>query len=275
MAQDHPLSKREAQVVAQLLQGKSNKLIAVSLDISERTVEFHLKNIYAKFQVSSRIELILKLRNTTGDANLQKLGHSTVDRLAENTENTDRRNPKMDWAASFKDAVSQIGKELQMKNLLNSMHIPAGVGAALLTGFGWVVMFRYAVNMSMNDIQTWIVPSMVIWAMIGLFVGLLAKRIGNSPLKVWFTTMLGTGFSPITILPLMGFVALPVGKFLEWLGLIDRATISNDAAEILAITAMLMIWLVVGTTLGSMLLFVAIKKPDQKIFQTPVPEHRT
>ncbi len=55
------LSEREKEVVRLLLQGKSNKLIALSLGISVRTVEFHLKNIYAKFQVNSRIELILKL----------------------------------------------------------------------------------------------------------------------------------------------------------------------------------------------------------------------
>lgn len=65
LSQLRPLSKREREVVELLLQGKSNKLIAASLDIAERTVEFHLKNVYAKFQVSSRVELILKLRDAT------------------------------------------------------------------------------------------------------------------------------------------------------------------------------------------------------------------
>jgi DNA-binding NarL/FixJ family response regulator len=60
-----PLSKRERDVVKQLLEGRSNKLIALSLGITERTVEFHLKNIYAKFQVASRMELALKLREST------------------------------------------------------------------------------------------------------------------------------------------------------------------------------------------------------------------
>jgi DNA-binding CsgD family transcriptional regulator len=56
MKQINLLSKREKEVVELLLQGKSNKLIALSLGISNRTVEFHLKNVYAKFQVNSRIE---------------------------------------------------------------------------------------------------------------------------------------------------------------------------------------------------------------------------
>lgn len=52
MAQHNLLSNREQEVVQLLLQGKSNKLIASSLGISESTVEFHLKNIYNKHQVT-------------------------------------------------------------------------------------------------------------------------------------------------------------------------------------------------------------------------------
>ena len=58
MAQHHHLSNREQEVINLLLEGKSNKLIAASLGISESTVEFHLKRIYAKFQVASRMELV-------------------------------------------------------------------------------------------------------------------------------------------------------------------------------------------------------------------------
>lgn len=42
MAQISPLSNREREVVQLLLEGKSNKLIALALGISDRTVEFHL-----------------------------------------------------------------------------------------------------------------------------------------------------------------------------------------------------------------------------------------
>ncbi|HRO91225.1 MAG TPA: LuxR C-terminal-related transcriptional regulator, partial [Promineifilum sp.] len=59
------LSNREWDVVNLLREGKSNKMIASALGITERTVEFHLKNIYDKLQVGSRVELVLKLGEST------------------------------------------------------------------------------------------------------------------------------------------------------------------------------------------------------------------
>ena len=115
MTQVSQLSEREKEVVAHLLQGKSNKMIAQSLGISGRTVEFHLKNIYAKCQVSSRIELILKLGNPTGHVIAQNLGHSTVENLKESAENKDEFNPQKDRAISLREAVSIIGQESEMK----------------------------------------------------------------------------------------------------------------------------------------------------------------
>src|SRR5215211_4665129 len=120
MAQDDRLSKREREVVKLLLEGKSNKLIAASLGISKRTVEFHLKNVYAKFQVSSRIELILKLVKTTGGTKMENLGYSAVDRLGENTENRGRLKSRKAWTKSFRDTISMIGKEFIMKILMKN-----------------------------------------------------------------------------------------------------------------------------------------------------------
>lgn len=101
MAQINQLTNREWEVVKLLLQGKSNKLIASALGISNRTVEFHLKNIYAKYQVSSRVELILKLGNTTGQAKTEILGHSTVASMGKIADNSDRFNSRMNWATSL------------------------------------------------------------------------------------------------------------------------------------------------------------------------------
>jgi DNA-binding CsgD family transcriptional regulator len=114
------LTPREGEVVKLLLQGKSNKLIALSLGISRRTVEFHLKNVYAKFQVSSRVELILKLVNTTGDADLETLGYSTVESLGETMENEGRPDGQADWLTSVSYRLYGFGKELIMKVLMKS-----------------------------------------------------------------------------------------------------------------------------------------------------------
>lgn len=107
MEQFDGLSKREREVVKLLLEGKSNKLIASSLHITENTVEFHLKNIYSKYQVSSRTELIIKLGNSV-----------VADRRA-NAENGERLSFS-NWSASLKAAVSRIRKELKMENVINS-----------------------------------------------------------------------------------------------------------------------------------------------------------
>ncbi|TCL09734.1 LuxR family two component transcriptional regulator [Shimia isoporae] len=48
-----PLTSREQTVLLQLAQGKSNKEVAIELDISVRTVETHRKNIKRKLGISS------------------------------------------------------------------------------------------------------------------------------------------------------------------------------------------------------------------------------
>jgi DNA-binding CsgD family transcriptional regulator len=88
MTKNEFLSPRETEVGNLLLQGKSNKQIAVELHISVRSVEFHLSNIYEKLGVSSRTEAVLRLakmdlRKTTGD----QLRQSPVDKLGETSEN--------------------------------------------------------------------------------------------------------------------------------------------------------------------------------------------
>jgi DNA-binding CsgD family transcriptional regulator len=66
-------SPREREVMHLLLEGKSNKQIALALRIANRTVEYHLGNIYAKLGVSSRTEAVLRLarhqlQQSTGEA---------------------------------------------------------------------------------------------------------------------------------------------------------------------------------------------------------------
>jgi DNA-binding CsgD family transcriptional regulator len=141
------LSKREKQVVALLLEGKSNKLIALALGISDRTVEFHLKNVYAKLGVSTRVELIVRLGIAPGAPSAQNLGGSTVARGGETAENGDRSDPRMDWATLFRVTVSMIRKEFMMKILAKnpSAFLPVGMSlAALATVLIYVVLFGTA-----------------------------------------------------------------------------------------------------------------------------------
>mgnify|MGYP000905319703 CR=1 FL=1 len=52
------LTNREQDVLQLILSGKSNKDISAALFISESTVKTHLRNIYSKYDVNSRAELI-------------------------------------------------------------------------------------------------------------------------------------------------------------------------------------------------------------------------
>lgn len=53
------LTSRELDVLGGLAQGMSNRQIAENLVISDRTVQAHLTNIFAKLGVSSRLEAVL------------------------------------------------------------------------------------------------------------------------------------------------------------------------------------------------------------------------
>lgn len=57
-ALSEPLSDRELEVLALLVEGLSNKLIAHRLSISEHTVKTHMTSILAKLGVASRTEAV-------------------------------------------------------------------------------------------------------------------------------------------------------------------------------------------------------------------------
>lgn len=258
MAQFPRLSNREWDVLTLLLQGKSNKLIAASLGISDRTVEFHLKNIYAKFQVSSRIELILKLGNATGGLEIEKLRRSTVDNKGEVAENRDRLNLRMDWATSFRDTVSIIGQESEMKSLLNIKHILVGIVTALLVGFLWIVILENTVGMSVEDFAVFAVPLVIVLAMIGVIVGAIGKQRNKTLRRVLFSVIFGTGLSPFMVIPLIRFTVIPLGRLV---GVFDSSTIPDEIASTIAMGIMITLWLIASITLGIVLLSLSI---DQK-----------
>ncbi len=54
------LTPREHEILAWVAQGLTNRAIGLQLGISNRTVQGHLANVYAKLQVSSRTEAVTK-----------------------------------------------------------------------------------------------------------------------------------------------------------------------------------------------------------------------
>lgn len=73
------LSNREAEVAELVSKGLSNKEVANQLFVTEKTVKFHLTNIYKKMNVKSRAQLIVWC--------LPHLGFVETETSRENTNN--------------------------------------------------------------------------------------------------------------------------------------------------------------------------------------------
>lgn len=50
------LSKRETEVLKEMVKGKTNKEIANTLFVSEKTIKTHVSHIFSKLQVSDRTQ---------------------------------------------------------------------------------------------------------------------------------------------------------------------------------------------------------------------------
>lgn len=55
------LTVRERQILALMLQGKSNDEIAVGLKVSRKTIEVHLSRLYSRFGAIGRVDLALRV----------------------------------------------------------------------------------------------------------------------------------------------------------------------------------------------------------------------
>lgn len=54
----HNLTPREHQVMQMIVEGKANKVIAIELNLSQRTIEVHRKNVMQKLEAHSLAELV-------------------------------------------------------------------------------------------------------------------------------------------------------------------------------------------------------------------------
>lgn len=55
-----PLSRRQNEVLAAIAQNLSNKEIAAKLNVSVRTVKFHVSTLLEKFEVRGRVDLMIE-----------------------------------------------------------------------------------------------------------------------------------------------------------------------------------------------------------------------
>ncbi len=52
------LSRREAEILAQLVEGRTNKEIAIALSLQEITIKVHLRNVYRKISAANRAQAV-------------------------------------------------------------------------------------------------------------------------------------------------------------------------------------------------------------------------
>ena len=60
------LTRREEEVLQGVIRSLANKEIAAALNLSERTVKFHVSSLLAKFRVRGRMELVREASRHTG-----------------------------------------------------------------------------------------------------------------------------------------------------------------------------------------------------------------
>ena len=245
------LSPREIEVVDHVLQGKSNKQIAFQLGITERTVEFHLKNVYTKLGIGSRMELAVKLWKSADDEVKASLRESTV---AESVEIAENGNQPM-WAASVKRMLSVLKKEfaMTMKTILNDLGNAVQKHLLAFSLFYFIaagLMTHYLVV----GFGLYFIPS---YLLLGLVLGMSSLYLGLR----WHGIMSGE----VHVRPIwaVGFLALP---FLA--GLLDLTLLATLAKAMGAVTVNLIglssraVWMVADNGSPFLLLSRSITLDD-------------
>lgn len=218
-AQSKALSKREKEVVELLLKGKSNKQIALALGIKESTVEFHLKNVYAKLQVGSRAEAILKLGKSIGLVS-QNLGASIVDEGKKKIDNSGTSILWKRWISIIRDSISTIKQEIEMKNRLSSYFLAGLVfGAMFWFYFGVIGKLINRFNFEEKPVVIWAVLSVEFLLIFGVWLiptifpmrseFRRSKKVSLSVVAVivsWVSAVLGYY---LTYSVLLAFIGLP------------------------------------------------------------------
>jgi DNA-binding CsgD family transcriptional regulator len=267
-AQSKDLSKRERDVVELLLQGKSNKHIALTLGIAETTVEFHLRNVYIKLQVRSRAEAILKLGKS---ASLipENLGELRVEKESQIQHTSGTFISEKGELAALTSSNFAIRKDLEMKNRLFS-YCFAGLGFGILFFFYFEVIDRLMNTFRIteeNPLQVWAFISVEFLLIFGVWLIPTvyparyefghSKAVGLSVIAVimmWVSAVVGY-YLIYTVL--LAFVGLPNMEYYLVFGKHDPAFWQDWTALLpKLILFKLLKWTVVGIVIGGFAGFV-------------------
>lgn len=100
------LSAREAAVFARMSRGLGNREIASALGISIDTVRAHLRNIFAKLEVCSRVEAVNAVRNRSMEQVLSAKSDSTIDTHLAETNVSGESTRRLVGHSSLPEATS-------------------------------------------------------------------------------------------------------------------------------------------------------------------------
>ena len=108
------LSKREAEVAELVSTGLSNKEVADKLFVTEKTIKFHLTNIYRKMNISSRTQLIVWSLPYMGFNDARKLS------VVPNTEAPAEAAPTLQRAAGDESTSQQFPVGIRPLGVVNT-----------------------------------------------------------------------------------------------------------------------------------------------------------
>ncbi len=93
------LTRREEEVLGRVMRSLANKEIAASLNLSERTVKFHVSSLLAKFRVRGRMELVREATRHTAGSMSMPLPVATRDTWSDALAHQNYSNPARSAAA--------------------------------------------------------------------------------------------------------------------------------------------------------------------------------
>lgn len=100
------LSAREAAVFARMSRGLGNREIASALGISIDTVRAHLRNIFAKLEVCSRVEAVNAVRTRSADQVFSAKSDSSIDTQLAETNVCDESKKRLVGHSSLPEPTS-------------------------------------------------------------------------------------------------------------------------------------------------------------------------